>query len=259
MDNSPAGDVPFARVPTTTSTVIRRRDTAHIDASLRPQDEDYRRFIHLVELYRGCNWDPKRMFDNAPFRVSDIGLNSMLLRAEHDRPMAQRFGSSAERDEISRRIETKRLGSQSLWAPKLGQLFSRNDITGDLLAVPTAACFFPPFGKAATTEQLDVMQATLERLGRSVKWLIPSLDPTHSAYEPRRYWRAPVWAVVNWMIGDGFRAAGRQIFEHTLALILTPGMDEYYEPDTGEGMVGTDYSWTAAVYLMLTSDPSPTR
>ena len=52
MDNSPAWDVALARVPTDTVTPIRRRDTTHVDATMRPRGEEYQRFIHLVDQFR---------------------------------------------------------------------------------------------------------------------------------------------------------------------------------------------------------------
>ena len=76
MDNSPAWDRPLARVPLTTVTRIVRRDTGHIDPSMRPRGEEYQRFIHLVDAFRAVAWDPARMLDVSPFRVADIGTNA---------------------------------------------------------------------------------------------------------------------------------------------------------------------------------------
>ena len=75
-DNSVEWDAPFARVPETTTTVLRRRDTGHIDASMRPTDADYRRYIHLVDSYADVGWKPAQMWRVAPFKVADIGANA---------------------------------------------------------------------------------------------------------------------------------------------------------------------------------------
>ena len=37
---------------------------------------------------------------------------------------------------------------------------------------------------------------------------MPSLDPEDPGFQMIRYWRGPVWAVVNWMIGTGLAEAG---------------------------------------------------
>ncbi|NNC01244.1 neutral trehalase, partial [Corallococcus exiguus] len=68
-DNSPAWDEALARVPTSTTTEIRRKDLGHVDASMRPRDVDYQRFIHLVDTYRACGWDPEKQWKAAPFKV----------------------------------------------------------------------------------------------------------------------------------------------------------------------------------------------
>jgi hypothetical protein len=60
MDNSPAWDSALARVPTETTTAVVPRDTMHVDAAMRPQEEEYLRFIHLVDLFRDMGWEPAR-------------------------------------------------------------------------------------------------------------------------------------------------------------------------------------------------------
>ena len=60
MDNSPAWDAALARVPTDTVTPIQRRDTAHVDASMRPRGEEYQRYIHLVDVFRDAGWQPDK-------------------------------------------------------------------------------------------------------------------------------------------------------------------------------------------------------
>ena len=78
----PAWDEALARVPTTTTTTIRRKDTGHVDASMRPRDEDYQRFIHLVDTYRDCGWDPKRQWAAAPFKIADVQMTAILARVD---------------------------------------------------------------------------------------------------------------------------------------------------------------------------------
>ena len=85
--------------------------------------------------------------------------------------------------------------------------------------------------------------------------LVPSTDPGFAGFEPKRYWRGPIWAVVNWMIAAGFAAANdttsaARIRADTVALIEASGLSEYFDPMTGEGIGGADFSWTAAIYLL---------
>jgi hypothetical protein len=257
MDNSPAWDAALARVPTRTETAIERRDTGHIDPSMRPRGEEYQRFIHLVEVFRGRGWDPAGMLEHAPFRVADIGTNAILLRAEEDLlALAERFGGAAERAEIEARIARKRAAIGGLWDAEVGTFISRDLIGGENCAIGTSAGFLPLFAGAASAEQAGAMVGTLARWEKTASWIVPSTDPAHAAFEPLRYWRGPVWVVVNWMIALGFARAGQakvadHILDRTVALIETSGLAEYFDPFTGRGLGGSDFSWTAAIYLML--------
>jgi len=87
---------------------------------------------------------------------------------------------------------------------------------------------------------------------------VPSFEPGRPEFEPRRYWRGPVWLVVNWMLIDGLRqngAAGlaERIRRDSLALVDRSGFGEYFDPLTGDALGGTEFSWTAAMYLFLRS------
>jgi glycogen debranching enzyme len=257
MDNSPAWDAALARVPAETTTVIRRRDTAHVDASMRPRGEEYQRFIHLVDLFRGVGWQAKRMLAVSPFRVADVATNAILLRAERDLlALAERFGSAAERGETAVRIARLEQGIARLWDRALG-LFTSYDLVADApIRLGTSAGFLPVYAQSASGEQARVMAETLQRWTQRARWLVPSTDPAHAAFEPVRYWRGPVWAVVNWMIADGFAAAddttmAARVRDDTRRLIETAGFAEYFDPLTGHGAGGGDFSWTAAIYLML--------
>jgi hypothetical protein len=66
---------------------------------------------------------------------------------------------------------------------------------------------------------------------------------------------------VNWMIADGFAAAGdtatsERIRADTSALIEAAGQSEYFDPITGDGIGGADFSWTASIYLLWNADPA---
>jgi glycogen debranching enzyme len=256
MDNSPAWDSPLARVPTTTSSEIRRRDTSHVDPAMRPRADDYQRFIYLVDLFRDCAWDPARMLAASPFRVADIGTNAILLRAEHDlHALAARFGTLAEQAEIVTRIE--RLGGaiDRLWSGDLGLYVSEDLISHTLIEVGTSAGFLPLYaGHAASHAAL--MAATLSRWTAGTSRLVASTDPGDPRFDSKRYWRGPIWCVVNWMIAAGFAQAGEtdlaaRIRHDTRALIGNAGFWEYFDPLDGAGLGGANFSWTAAIWLLL--------
>jgi hypothetical protein len=257
MDNSPAWDAALARVPTDTETVIRRRDTSHVDPAMRPHAEDYQRFIHLVDRYRGVGWDAARTYAVAPFRVADVGTNAILLRAEHDLlALAERYGSEADRAEIAGRIAALQAGVSRLWDAERG-IFTSYDLIADA-PIPASTCagFLPLFAHAASPEQVASLAETIREWSRRAPWPVASAEPGGASFEQRRYWRGPVWAVVNWMIaegliGQGEAELGAMVRARTRRMIADAGFSEYFDPLTGAGLGGERFSWTAAIYLLV--------
>lgn len=87
-----------------------------------------------------------------------------------------------------------------------------------------------------------------------MKHLVPSTGPHEFTFEPRRYWRGPVWANVNWMLHRGLLEHGHLVWTQRLqedseALAERSGIYEYYDSKTGEGLGGHTFAWTAALLL----------
>jgi len=257
MDNSPAWDTALARVPTETKTPIRRRDTTHVDAAMRPRGEEYQRFIHLVDLFRDCGWDAARRLAESPFRVVDVGTNAILLRAERDLlVLARRFGTPADVAEIGARISRAEQALAGLWSAAHGLFLSRDLVSGAAIDVATSAGLLPLFAGGLPSARVRAMAVTLRRWRGLARHLVPSTAPDDPSFEPRRYWRGPVWAVVNWMIAEGLAEAGEGILAEelradTTSLIADSGFSEYFDPTSGEGIGGGTFSWTAAIGLLL--------
>ena len=90
---------------------------------------------------------------------------------------------------------------------------------------------------------------------------MPSVDPKHKKFESERYWRGPVWSIMNYMISYGLEHEGeyslaKRIKDDTIKIIEVGGMHEYFYPHTGKGLGGHDFSWTAAILLALGRDSS---
>jgi hypothetical protein len=134
-------------------------------------------------------------------------------------------------------------------------------IGGAAIRVGISAGFLPLFAAAASAEQARVLATTLDRWAARVRSLVPSTDPRHVSFEPLRYWRGPVWAVVNWMIAEGFADAGNatmaaRIRGDTRQLIDAGGLPENFDPTDGKGVGVADFSWTAAIWLLLEDEDS---
>jgi alpha,alpha-trehalase len=80
------------------------------------------------------------------------------------------------------------------------------------------------------------------------------MAPDDQHFDQKRYWRGPVWAIINWMLGEGAAAHGfgdvaERLRGDTRELIERSGFCEYYDPLTGDGLGGGVFSWTAAAAL----------
>ena len=104
-DNSVDWDVAFQSVPTEGVQPYVRRDTQHVNAAQRPTQEEYDRYLWLVQHFRHLGWDNTRLHDASPFRVVDPGFNAILLRSEKDLAwLAEQLGQSALVKEINARV-----------------------------------------------------------------------------------------------------------------------------------------------------------
>jgi glycogen debranching enzyme len=259
MDNSPAWDAALARVPTTTTTAVQRRDTTHVDAAMRPRADEYQRYIHLADLFRDVGWQPDKMLAMSPFRVADVATNAILLRAERDLlALAQRFGQAGDAGEIVARIERMRSGIEGLWNARLGLFCPVDLIDRKPIDVAISAGLLPLYAGAVNAARTQAMAETLQRWAGQVRYLVPSTAPDDPRFDALRYWRGPVWAVVNWMIATGAADAGAvslatSLRSGTRDMIANGGFNEYFDPRDGRGIGGRDFSWTAGIYLLLSS------
>jgi hypothetical protein len=264
-DNSPAWDAALARVPTTTSTPIRRRDTGHVDPGMRPSDVDYQRYIHLVDAYRAAGWDPERQWAVAPFKVAEVQTTAILARASED--LAAVAGALAEdRDAAELRDMRQRLcaGLVRQWRPALGRFVSRDLVAECDIEAATQAGFVPLLALDLDEPTCAAATAEMTRWLAEVRLGLPTVPRSSPDFEARRYWRGPVWAIVNWLLILGLGRNGRpdlaeRLRAGTLAAIERAGFAEHFDPLTGEGGGGGSFSWTAAAYLVLANSNSSMR
>jgi len=255
-DNSTDWDDALAgvQVPTDLGD-YQRRDTDHIDAEERPKQAQYDRYLSIVKFGRDSGWNHHEIVRNGPFFVGDPGIQFILMRADRDLlALAKRFGEVLAVAEIEDWITRSEAGSDELWSQEAGAFCARDFKTGEFAGAITSAAALAFYGGAGSEAQRAMLANHLTWIMAHVDYAFPSLDPADPRFEPKRYWRGPVWLVMNYMIGRGLAEAGydamaERVKNDTKRLIEASGFFEYFHPMTGEGCGGRDFSWTAAIWL----------
>ncbi len=88
-DNSPEWDEPLARVVPSLDVSVLRKDRNHVDAAERPTDAFYNRAMQLVEEAKALRYAGAEVARGLSFRVCDIGVQSILMRADRRSPRAR--------------------------------------------------------------------------------------------------------------------------------------------------------------------------
>ena len=262
-DNSVDWDDALARVPTDAVGEFQRRDTSHANPAHRPTDEQYKRYIWLVQHFRSLGWDNTKLHDASPFRMVDPDFNAILIRSCSDLAnLAERLGESEIAAESRAFAERGIKAIDSLWHERLGQYTCYDRVAAKLIDSPSIGGILAAFC-AVPKPRAEALAARIAKLGESAQFMVPSHDPTAPEYDGLRYWRGPVWLIVNYMISDGLKAAGqdamaRRIDADSIRLIEKGGFAEYYDPITAEPCGGSNFTWTAAMVIeILNSEKTP--
>jgi hypothetical protein len=264
FDNNPVFDQALRNVPLGELEPYERKDIQHASADQRPVRADYNGFIALLQLFRRHGYDQEWMVRNAPFRVAEVGVNALLLRADRD---LRHLASIAKRNdlvpEIDRWIARGSDGLQRLWTPELGMFCPYDQVANRPIHLPSVTGFAPLFSGPLPSGEVSTIARTIERWLAGTSFGLPSFDPDHPLFDTRRYCRGPSWFVWGWIVAEGLSYngrddLGRRIRERFIDLAERVGFFEYYDPHTGEGYGGTDFSWTASVAILFGSDAKRT-
>ncbi len=258
-DNLPDWDEPLSYVDISGVGTYQRRDTQHVEADQRPKKIDYDRYMALVQFGRKHHWNDNEIAKNNPFWVADVGMNAILRRAEYDLAhMAHELGLSEIATSATRRANRLEQGFEALWSNKVGGYVSLDLRHNKQAPFITAGTFLAFFATDQTQPHTGQMLDMLKQWRNKVAYGVPSFDPNHPLFDSIRYWRGPIWAIINWMIADGLYRNGhlkeaQDIRQDTQKLITDKGFYEYFCPLSGRGGGGNAFSWTAAMWLAWAS------
>lgn len=263
MDNSPRWDGPYRRVRVRDGLrPYVRRDLAVVgDGGQRPSDEEYDRYLWLIEEMRRARYEQAEVLRTSSFHVADVFTTAIFVVASETLAnLGVRLGQPADKvGELRYWADRSRAAVMASRDPATGLARDRDVRTGEWLEQETIAGFAPLLCGGLDVAAEDRLWSTLCGPG----WaghpgfrtaIPPSTTPASIRFEPRRYWRGPQWPVLSWLLGWSLerrghaeRAAGMRA--EGLRLTADAAFGEYYEPFTGEPLGSRNQSWTAAVVL----------
>ena len=258
-DNSPDWDEALAEVDPSGIAPYQRRDISHVDSAMRPTNEEYDRYIKLVEYGRECGWDHAHITREGPFAVADPGITFILMRADRDlKALANYLGMESAAHEIETWLYRDHIAASYLWNDEVNAYSARNLRNGQHVDGVSSVSFLSYYAGITKPKRDARLQKTLDRIFAAAPYSLPSFDPEHSKFDARRYWRGPTWAIINYLVARGldeygFAGKAERIRLDTRKLIQKSGFFEYFDPMTGEGSGGKNFTWTAAIWLAWAS------
>ena len=244
---------------------FQRGDTRYVAATERPNRSEYERFIYLIDVFRKLKYEPAELLAHSPFLAQDVLFNAILFRADEDlRALAMALDEPAEEidgwlDRVKKNFDSR------FWDESAGLYYDYDRRAGKPIPVNTASTFLPLFAGLPSKQQAQrLVEAHLLNPKEyaphgDVRHWVTTTAKTEPTWEARRYWRGPVWVIMNWFIVEGLKRYGynslaESIREDTLSLIETGGFREYYDARDGSGCGSVDFSWSAALSLEMSQN-----
>ena len=264
-DNCPEWDEGLKAVNVSKQVEYQRRDLDHADQDHRPTKWFYDRYIALMDYCCEHNWDDNYIYHNTDFLYCDVGIQFILMRADYDLITVIKLlitqgklndSYNEKINQLEHWLSNSQLAVDKLFCEKSNTYCSLNLRTNNLSSSFSSASALAWYARVINQNNLNKQLVTINQLSTKVNYIVPSWHPADENFEAKRYWRGPVWAIMNYMIAKGLAEnhqldLATKIKEDTANLIERSGFCEYYDPHTAEGLGGSGFSWTAAIYLTL--------
>ena len=182
MDNSPLWDSALERVTFDAERLPRydRVDVEVAEATERPSDGEYDRYVYLVTVFRELDYDSSRIGHVVPFALQPVLFNSLLVQSNRDlAEIARILGSDPAPFEIWAESTARALDEQ-LWDEEHA-VYVDFDVKADRrVATRTAAGLAPLFAgvpsRARAERMVELLAGSRVDVG-DAGWAVTSLGP----------------------------------------------------------------------------------
>lgn len=259
MDNSPRWDSAYQAVRVPHPIELRRHDTRVVaNEADRPSDEEYQRYLRLVNEMASVDFDDDRVNEVVQFRVCDVFMTALLaVAADEAADLADRF---AEPDIAASQRTLADRARQGVLATVDEQGRCRDfDVRADAWveteSVASWSLLICGGDDALWRRQRDELAGPRWSGHPSLAYAVPpSVSPDDPGFRPRTYWRGPAWPFLTWLLAwaverQGDAELGHRWRDECLDLLADGSFGEYYDPQTGLPAGSHDQSWSAAVAI----------
>lgn len=263
-DNSPLWDAIFDSMDVSNARDVAhlRKDNKLVDASERPTNENYKRYIHLIDLFVACEYDDATIAETSPFLVQDVLFNAMLVKSNFGLIELGKFLNQDVSEIEHWNKKSIQAMNDKFWDETTGFYYAFDLRSNKRIPIKVSSGFMPLFAGVCSQHQAEKLLDHLKgSFRKNENWyLCASCAFDEPSFNPVKYWRGPVWINVNWMLYHGLKRYGfSDMAEHikndSMNLIEKYGSFEYFDPrPEGEAQekrgIGADlFSWSAALYL----------
>ena len=245
-----------------------RRDIKNVDVAQRPTNENYQRYIYLIDLFIKHQYNDAAIVKDCPFLVQDVLFNSLLVKSNTGLiELAEKFNIDAT-EIIAWNNKTIAAINSKLWDEAAGIYFAYDLKNQRSIKIKTSSAMVPLFAGICSVNQANKMVSHLtSTFIKNDNWfLCPSTAADEDSFNPLKYWRGPIWINVDWMIYHGLSRYGHldiatKVKYAILYLVEEHGSYEYFDPRpenealSNRGIGADAFSWTAALYLDLLNNP----
>jgi len=268
LDNSPRWIDTLKKVIPPEKPIYQRKDIVHVSSEERPTDDEYDRFVYLMDILLKYKHDQKNILEHTPFVIQDVFFNSILHKAnECLREIAFKLGRpKREIDMITEWLKTTRSAFEAkLWSTNLNMHCDYDLVNNNSIFENSVAIFAPLYAGLVGEHEAELIVRHLLDANEYApdyvftKYYVPTTSKNNIYYDPRRYWLGPIWVNTNWIVIQGLNRYGftklaKRIREDTIGLFKREGACEYFDPSTGKGYGTKKFSWSAALVIDLLSD-----
>lgn len=264
-DNSPIWDDIWETMNPPDYT-FERRDTTHVDASERPSKREYDHYLYIIDIAKEHNYSDAKIAELSPFLVQDPLFNAVLIKSNES--LINLYKLIGDKEEKITQLQewqdkSKSTFNKKLFDEELGAYIHYDLRNERPLRYISSSSFSPLYANIPSPERAKTLVETMmEKFGNENQYLCASFDPTHERFNPKKYWRGPVWINLNWILYNGLKQYGfndiaERVKQDTIEILDKNGFYEYFdsrkEMHKGgkAGYGGKDFSWSAALLIDL--------